>query len=200
MPTQISLDRFGVPFEGGRQGPMLMPKKKFLFRVRFLNFGTIGNTASDLTFNAATVSFPKLTQDIQEVHAYNSIAYYGGKSKWDPVELTVRDDVTNAVNRNVDAQLQRQMDHFNQTGYRSATDYKFTAFLEVMDGGNDAVLEQWFLEGCFISEHNPGDMDYSSSEMKTISLTLRYDNATHYDEQGNLMMSTPASDPQGSTL
>ncbi len=195
-----SLDKFGVPIEGGRQGPMLMPKKKFLFRARFLNFGAIGNQATSLTLNAETITLPKLTQDVQEVHAYNSIAYYGGKAKWETVELTVKDDVTNSVNRNIDAQLQRQMDHFNQTGYRSATDYKFTAFFETMDGGNDAVLETWQLEGCWLSDMSPGEMDYKSSEMKMITMTIRYDNATHYDEAGNLLMAAPSADPKGRNI
>lgn len=201
MAVEFTLDKFGVPVEGGRQGPMLMPKRKYLFRVRFLNFGNIGNQATPLTLNAQTVTLPQLSHDIGEVHGYNSRAYFAGKHQWEAVEMTLRDDVTNTVSRNVDAQMQRQVDHFNQTGYRAATDYKFTAIIDTMDGGNDAVLDSWTLEGCFIQNYNPGDMDYADTAgHRMITLSLRYDNAIHYDEADNRLMSTPSSDPQGRNI
>lgn len=195
-----TLSKFGVPLEGGRQGPILQPKLKYRFRVRFLNFGGIGNQATALTLNADSVEIPSLSQDSQEVHAYNSRAYYAGKHSWGTSRVVLRDDVTNTVTRNVAAQEQRQLDHYNQTGYRSATDYKFTMLIEVMDGGNDAVLEQWTLEGCFLTNVEYGDMNYSDSGYKTITLTVRPDNCTYVDEAGNRLMATPSSDPQGRNL
>lgn len=198
--VDFTLNKFGVPLEGGRQGPMLMPKLKYRFRVRFLNFGTIGNPAQAITLNTDSMTFPSLSHDVQEVHAYNSRAYYAGKHSWGTVEVVVRDDVTNSVSRVVASQEQRQLDHYNQTGYRSATDYKFTAMLEAMDGGNDAVLESWTLEGCFLSEVNYGDANYSDSGYRTISLTIRPDNCTYVDEAGNRLMASPSSDPQGRNL
>jgi hypothetical protein len=195
-----TLTKFGVPIDGAKQGPLLQPKLKYRFRVEFLNFGTLGNTAVPLTLNAQSMSFPTLSHDIQEVHTYNSRAYYAGKHQWNPITLTVRDDVTNTVTANIGAQEQRELDNYNQTGYRSATDYKFTTLLEIMDGGNDAMLEQWTCEGCFLSEVVYGDVDYTTSEFRTIQMTIRYDNATLTDGNGNTLMSGPAADPQGSNL
>lgn len=200
MATFQSLQNFGVPVNGGKQGPMLQPKKNHLFRARFLNFGNVGDQAVPLTLQVRTASLPSVTHETHEVHAYNSRAYYAGKHQWNEVELTVHDDITNSVNRKIDAQMQRQMDHYNQTGYRAATDYKFTYILEMMDGSNDGVLEAWEMEGSWISQYNPGSVDYSDSAPKTISLTIRYDNALHLDENGNLLMSSPGADPQGFTL
>lgn len=196
----ITLDKFGVPIEGGKQGPMLQPKRKYLFRVRFLNLGGIGNNGTSVTLNAQSVTYPKLSHEVQEVHAYNSRAYYGGKHQWETVDLNVRDDVTNAVTRVIDAQIQRQLDHFNQTGFRSATDYKFTTLIETMDGSDDAVLDTWTLEGCFIANVDYGDASYEDSSFRTMSVTLRYDNATHTDEAGNRLMIDPGADPQGTNL
>lgn len=198
--VEFTLSKFGTPVEGGRQGPMLQPKLKYRFRIQFLNFGGIGNPATPLTLNAQSVTLPTVEHDVQEVHSYNSRAYYAGKHAWSTFELVLRDDVTNTVARNVTAQLQRQLDHYNQTGYRSATDYKFTALIEQMDGGNDAVLEQWTMEGCFISSVSWGDADYTTSDFRTITLTVRPDNCTVVDEAGNRMMANPSSDPQGSNL
>ena len=198
--TTFSLDKFGVPLDGGRQGPLLQPKIKYRFRARFLNFGSIGNTADPVTLNLVSTTMPQVHHEEITVHAYNSIAYYAGKANFDTIEMVVRDDVTNTVTRNVAAQLQLQFDHLNQTGYRSATNYKFTTLIEVMDGGNDAVLEGWTLEGCFFTAVNYGDMNYSENESKTITMTIRFDNATYVDEAGNQLMASPSSDPQGSTL
>jgi hypothetical protein len=59
--------------------------------------------------------------------------------------------------------------------------YKFTTLLEIMDGGNETVFEQWTLEGCFLSAADYQDLDYQSSDPVTINLTIRYDNATLAD-------------------
>ena len=200
MATTYTLDKFGVPIDGARQGPLKQPKPKYRFRVRFLNLGSIGNTANDITLNLESTTLPAITHEEVAVHSYNSIAYYAGKASFNTVDMVVRDDVSNTATKNVGAQEQLQLDHYNQTGYRSATNYKFTAFIEVMDGGDTAVLEQWTLEGCWIVTANYGDMNYSDSNPKTISLTIRFDNATYVDQNGNTLMATPSADPQGATL
>ena len=199
--AEYTLDKFGVPIDGGRQGPLKQPKQKHRFRVRFLNFGSIGNQATPITLNLESTTLPTITHEEVAVHSYNSIGYYAGKASFGTVEMVVRDDVTNTAARAIAAQEQRQFDHYNQTGYRSATDYKFTTLIEIMDGGNTAVLEQWTLEGCFFTSVAYGDQNYTSNgESKTISMTLRFDNAVNIDENGNRLMSAPSADPQSATL
>lgn len=119
---------------------------------------------------------------------------------FDAIDIVVRDDVTDTVTRNVAAQLQLQFDHFNQTGYRSATNYKFTVLVSVLDGGNGAPLEQWTGEGCFLTKADYGDMNYSENDPQTISMTVRADNWTYQDSNGNQLFAAPSSDPMGSTL
>lgn len=198
--TTYTLNNFGVPIDGKKQGPLLQPKSKYRFRVRFLNFGGVGNQAIPLTVNLESTTLPKISHEEVTVHSYNSIAYYAGKSSFNGVDMVVRDDVSNTVTRNISAQEQLQMDHYNQTGYRAATSYKFTTLIEIMDGGDDAVLERWTLEGCFLTSIDYGDANYSNSDSKTISLSIRFDNAVHEDENGNRLMTAPAADPKGSTL
>ena len=43
--------------------------------------------------------------------------------------------------------------------------------------GNEAVVESWKYEGCFLQSVDWGDVDYSTGEKMTISLTVRYDHA-----------------------
>jgi hypothetical protein len=127
------------------------------------------------------------------VHSYNSIAYYAGKAEWETIEVTVRDDVTNAVSTLIGAQMQRQMNFFEQTVPEAAVSYKFFMQLQTLDGGGNqstdaTTLEEWDFEGCFLATVNYQAFDYSSSDAMTIAMTIRFDNAT---QTGGLMPDQP---------
>jgi hypothetical protein len=177
-----TLSKFGVPLGGGSgRGGILQPKFKYRFRVRLINFGPLAG-GLDITQNVVKVDRPKVQYEEVEVHAYNSRAYYAGKHQWQPITLDVRDDVTNAVARLVGHQVQKQMNHFEQTSFLAGVNYKFSTLIEVMDGGNDGVLETWTLEGCWLQDIQYDTLDYGdSTSFLTISMTMRYDNATLSD-------------------
>lgn len=184
----MSLSKFGVPLGGGAgRGGILQPKTKWKFRVRVVNFGP-AQGGLELTQNVVSVTKPTFTQPDQTVHSYNSTAYYGGKPSWNSISLEIRDDVTNLMSRMVGHQVQKQQNHFEQTSAASGINYKFQMFIETLDGGNDTVLEQWKLEGCFLTSVNYGSFDYSSSDAMTISMDVRYDLAT---QSGDLMPAIP---------
>jgi hypothetical protein len=178
MTNTTTLQNFGVPLggNGGGRGGILQPKVKYKFRVTVTNFGVVNTVA--LTQQVATVGRPKVGFEPVVVDSYNSRAYYEGKATWETIQLVVRDDVTNAVSSLVGAQLQNQMNFFAQTTPLAGANYKFQMLIDTLDGGNDVTLEEWFLEGCFLSSVEYDDFDYSSSEMMKITMTIRYDNAT----------------------
>lgn len=183
-----TLSRFGVPIAGGGgRGGMIQPKVKYKFRVRVVNFGPI-NGGLDLTQQVSTVTRPTMSAAPQAVHSYNSIAYYPSKPEWSTINLEVRDDVTNSVNRLVGHQMQKQMNHFEQTSPLAGSNFKFQTFIETLDGGNDEVIEQWYLEGCFLSNVNYNGFDYSASDPMLITMEIRFDNAT---QSGGLMPLLP---------
>lgn len=183
-----TLQNFGVPLGGGTgRGGILQPKPKHRFRVRVFKFGPVAS-GIELTQQVMSVSRPTVASSPVEVHSYNSIAYYAGKPVWNSVELSVRDDVTNAVSRLVGHQEQKQMNHFQQTSAMAGSNYKFEMYIETLDGGNDGMLEQWWLEGCFLENINYDQFDYSTADPMTIQMTIRYDNAT---QQGGLMPLLP---------
>lgn len=172
------LSKFGVPLGGGAgRGGILQPKVKYKFRVRVINFGPIQG-GLELTQQVETASMPSVKYDPQKVSSYNSTAYYPGKPEWESVKIKVRDDVTNAVSKLIGHQVQKQQNHFEQTSPLAGTNFKFNMYIESMDGGNDAVIEQWYLEGCFLANVTYGDLDYSSSDHRSIDLDIRYDIAT----------------------
>jgi hypothetical protein len=178
-----SLTRMTVPLASDQSNPnqgLLMPKLKYRFRVTFENLG-VSTPRTELTkqvvdFARPSVSFEDITIDI-----YNSKIKLAGKSSWEDVTVNLRDDASGQVSRLIGEQLQQQMDFLEQASASSGIDYKFVTKCEVLDGGNGVfaptVLETWELYGCFIQSANYNDLNYASSEVATISVTLRFDNA-----------------------
>jgi len=174
MTTPLATDQ-----SGSSQG-LLMPKLKYRFRAIFENFG-VSTPRTELTKQIMDFSRPSVSFDPIDIDIYNSRVRLAGKHTWADINVNLRDDASGAVSKLVGEQLQKQLDFMEQSSAASGADYKFTTRLEMLDGGNGAnepnVLETWEIYGCYLSDVNYGDMNYSSSEPATVSMTLRYDNA-----------------------
>jgi hypothetical protein len=194
-----TVDKFGVSIDQSQgQGPLLMPKVKYRWRVLFIGFGRPESAAEPLTLNTNSVTLPTLSFETQTVHSYNSRAYYPGKHEWSTLSLIVRDTYDNNVTTAVGTQLQRQLDHYNQTGWRASADFKFTMYIQQLDGGHDSAVENWTMEGCFLENVEYGDLDYSASDARTISMTIRPDNVIIEGEGAgaqNSVFADPGADP-----
>lgn len=178
MAFQPTLNKFGVPLEPGQTGiGVLMPKLKYRFRISMYNFGPIGS-AQQLTQQVVTAGRPNIQHNRTALHSYNNIVYIPQKPEWQSLEIVVRDDVTSGVSSLVAAQLQKQMNHFDQTSELAGINYKFLTQIETLDGGNVTTLENWYLEGCFLEQVQYDQFDYSSSEPMQLTLTISFDNAT----------------------
>jgi hypothetical protein len=164
---------------GGNQG-LLMPKLQYRFRVNFLNFGA---SASSLELTKQVIDCQRPNLDFAEIpiQIYNSTMYLAGKHSWQTLSINVRDDASGQVAKLVGQQLQKQMDFVEQASAATGQDYKFQTNIEILDGGNGAlvpvVLETWELYGCFLKSANYNNLNYGTSEAVTIALSLRYDNA-----------------------
>ena len=79
----------------------------------------------------------------------------------------------------VGKQVQRQINHYQQTTPAASNQFKFEMEMEVLDGTSAASTELWELEGCFIQNVTYGDNDYAATDQQQIVLTIRYDNAIH---------------------
>ena len=178
-----TINNFGVPLGPGGvegRGGILQPKLKYRFRVRTVSFGPTGPAEQlNLTQQVMNVTKPKISQEEVVIDSYNSKSWVAGKHTWEPINLVLRDDITNAVSRLVGHQLQKQLNHFEQTAPAAGINYKFAMFIETMDGGNDVVQEQWVLEGCWIQNADYDSLDYAAgSDVQMINLTIRFDSAT----------------------
>ena len=165
---------------GGNQG-LLMPKLQYRFRVNFLNFGVDASGGLQLTKQVIDCARPTMTFDEITLPIYNSTMYLAGKGKWSTLAINIRDDASGTVAKAVGQQLQKQMDFVEQASAATGQDYKFQTNIQILDGGNGtaapAVLETWELYGCFLQNVVYGALNYANSEVVTVALTLRYDNA-----------------------
>lgn len=188
MPI-TTLNRMSVPVEGaGSNQALLMPKLSYRFRVIFENFGA-GSDVRELTRQVVDVSRPTVNFETVTMDVYNSKIKIAGKHSWDAVTINLREDANSNIQQLVGQQLQRQFDFYEQSSAVSGNVYKFTTKIEILDGGNgrfDArVLDRYVLVGCFLTSANYNQLNYSTNDPVTISLTIDYDNAIQTDELGN---------------
>ena len=178
-----TLSKLTVPLDSNasasNQG-LLMPKLAYRFRVSLENFG-VSSPTTELTKQVMDVTRPNVSFEQMTVDIYNSRVYLAGKHTWEPITLTLREDVSNNVQKFVGEQLQKQLDFFEQSSAASGSDYKFVTRIEILDGGNGAnvpgVLETFELYGCYVESANYNTLNYAESAPVTVALTIRYDNA-----------------------
>jgi hypothetical protein len=193
--TTETKSKFGVPVTGAVGSGILMPKLKYRFRVSFLG-GFGGETESRvITQNVNNVTRPKISYEEVIIDSYNSKMYLQGKHTWDQITVVVRDDITNSVTKLVGGQVQRQVNHFQQSTPAAGSDYKFDLQIEVLDGVNAGASEVWFLEGCFLTNVDYSDGDYSTNDPVTVTMQVRYDNATHYQGDNDVNGRTSSGNP-----
>jgi hypothetical protein len=192
MPI-ASLSRFTVPLNTDQSSTsqgLLMPKLAYRFRVTMYNFGVAGTPVTELTKQVMSVDRPKPSFEEIKLDVYNSTVKLAGRHSFPNINLKLRDDMTNAVTNKVGEQMQKQFDFFEQASAASGLDYKFTMFIELLDGGNGAyqpiVLETFELQGCWIKGTTYSAVDYSKgTEAMDIALEICFDNAVQLDASGN---------------
>jgi hypothetical protein len=196
-----SLSKMTVPLASDQSASaqgLLMPKLKYRFRAVFEGFG-LSTPRTELTKQVIDITRPSVSFEDITIDIYNSKVRLAGKHTWEDATINLRDDASGQVSRLVGEQLQKQMDFFQQSSAANGSDYKFLTRFDVLDGSNGAVvptvLETWELLGCYLTTANYNDMNYASSEVATIALTIRFDNAIQVSG-GNAFASPATSSPQ----
>ena len=187
-----SLTRMTVPLASDQSNPnqgLLMPKLKYRFRVIFENFG-VSTPRTELTKQVMDFTRPQVDFADIDIPIYNSTVRLAGKYTWSDLTCQLRDDAGGNVSRLVGEQLQKQLDFSEMASAASGINYKFLTRFEVLGGGNNVggaddpanILENWEIYGCYLKSVNYNNMDYGTSEVATISMTIRFDNANQTPE------------------
>lgn len=188
------LTNLKVPETGDANSLLLMPKLQNRFRIKF-EF----SNGQFITGNVMTVTKPTLQFDPVEIHAYNSRIYIPGKHAWNPINIVIRDDVSNSAVKAIDAQLERQINMATQSVPLAAGAFKFRTVIETLDGTNGTapgVIDFWSLSGCYFENVEYGNNDYSTAEPVQITIVLKYDNALH-NTDANISANINATGNQG---
>lgn len=172
-----TINDIGIPGVGSG---ILQPKLNNRWRVTFSNMGG-GVDSQPLSMQAVTVTRPVLNFEEVQLDRYNSRAWVAGKHNFEPMTLTVEDDVTGSGSQVIQDQIQGQQWLIGAEGQWLAARgegslYKFVTTLDMLDG-NETVIEQWFMEGCWIQNSDWTELDYSGNDPVKITMTIRYDHA-----------------------
>jgi hypothetical protein len=153
-----------------------------------LNFGVDTDSGLQLTKQVIDCSRPNVSFAEIPIQIYNSTLKLAGKHTWADMSVNIRDDASGFVSRSVGEQLQKQLDFIEQSSAASASDYKFSMQIDILDGGNGGiapvVLERWELYGCYVESVNYNALNYGQSEDIKIALTIQFDNAVQASTPG----------------
>lgn len=177
-----SLDYMSVPGRDSAGVSLMMPKLKYRFVVTFDDTIMQNGNSFRLASSVVDVTRPKSNAENVVIDVFNSKINVAGKVTWDPITITLRDDMSGNTQTAISKQLAKQYDYQNQQSARAASDYKFTMSIDLIDGQNTitpeyekSIVERWLLKGCYIQSFDNGNQSYNSSEVSTIQLTIQYD-------------------------
>lgn len=154
------LMRMPVPYE---------PKKKNRFIFRF------PSPLGIQEWFVSSGSRPTFTMEEVEIPFINTSTYVGGRFNWETIDVTFRDPIGPSATQAIMEWIRLHAESVTgRMGYSAG--YKKDVELELLDPAG-VVVEKWILQGCMITSSSFGDLDYSSSDIADISVTLRFDRA-----------------------
>ena len=118
---------------------------------------------------------PILESDEVILEHMNVTRYVKGKSRWQPIDVTLYDPVVPSAAQAVMEWV--RLSHESVTGRDGYSDfYKKDVTINVLGPVGD-IVEEWTLKGAFITSANFNDLDFASSDPAEVTVSLRYDYA-----------------------
>ena len=121
------------------------------------------------------INRPTLESDEVVLEHMNVTRYVKGKSRWQPIDITLYDPVVPSAAQQVLEWI--RLGHESVTGRDGYSDfYKKNVTFNLLGPVGD-VVEEWELKGAYIQSANFGDLAFDTSDPVEITMTLRYDYA-----------------------
>jgi len=118
---------------------------------------------------------PSMTNGEIALDHINVQRYVKGKSVWNTISVTMYDAIVPSGAQSVMEWV--RLHHESATGRDGYSSfYKKNITLQQLSPLGE-VVEEWVLNGAFITESNFGTLDWSTEEVVSIEMTLRYDYA-----------------------
>ena len=182
MATILNL---GVP---GTQPGYLHPKQSHKYIMTFQGIGG-GSDSQALTRQCVSTNKPSYSQNEVQLHRYNTTAFIAGKYNWEPLDLVIEDDISNAAAIVLQEQWNKQINLTTNAAVPLGLDaavsggaYKFNSQLLITlgdgaDNGEPTVIERWTMQGCWFTNVAHGDLSWESDDPTQITVNMRFDTA-----------------------
>jgi phage tail-like protein len=144
------------------------PKMKNRFYMQFTGTGIPAFMVK--TGNRPQLNFEKVT--IDHINVKRQLK---GKGEWQDLEVTLYDPIVPSAAQAVMEWV--RLGHESVTGRDGYADFYKKDIDIFMLGPVGDKVEQWKLIGAFPTQVNFGDLDASSNEVATVTMTLTYDYA-----------------------
>ena len=126
-------------------------------------------------YTIKTANRPSVESDEVILEHMNVTRYVKGKTRWQPIDITLYDPVVPSAAQAVMEWV--RLSHESVTGRDGYADfYKKEVTLNMLGPVGD-IVEEWTLKGTFIENATFGDFDWGTSDPAEITLTLKYDYA-----------------------
>lgn len=167
------------PFGGGysAEGPsnIVEPRRKHRWVFETLGRGVGVFSQSELLV-LQSASRPSFKFEEPEMHHNQEVSRFAGKQDWDPVTLVWYDvEQTPDVSRGIYHWLETVV-NMQSIAVSHPRFYKKTAALLLLDGTGQPT-EEWQMFGTWPAASNWQELDYTSTDLLTIEVTMRYDRA-----------------------
>ena len=116
---------------------------------------------------------PSMTNGEIALDHINTQRYVKGKSVWNSIAVTLYDAIVPSGAQSVMEWV--RLHHESATGRDGySTFYKKQVYLRQLSPLGE-IVEEWILNGTYILDSNFGSLDWSTEDVVTIEMTLRYD-------------------------
>ena len=122
-----------------------------------------------------TMARPSIAFDTVTLDHINVKRYVKGKASWQPIEVTLYDPIVPSGAQAVNEWI--RLHHESVTGVDGySSEYKKDITFNLLSP-NGEKIEQWIIKGAFLTAANFNDLDFASSDVVEIGLTMQYDYA-----------------------
>lgn len=118
---------------------------------------------------------PNIEISETEIPFLNTSTYVAGRYKWSDMSVTLRDPIGPSASQAVMEWVRLHVESLTgRMGY--AAGYKRDVELEMLDP-TGVVVSKWILKNCMCTNANFNDLSYSSDDIATIDIKIRFDYA-----------------------
>lgn len=141
---------------------------------------------SEITLYAKTCQRPSFEVDIITIHHQAEEIYRPGKYRWNPIDIVFYEYLkgTDRYSNKTSRELYKWWTTAISTDHKQkpVTDINsVTATIAELDG-EGRISRKYSLYNCKLIKVSPSDLDYTSSEISTNTVTIKYDYAIEEEE------------------